>query len=268
MKLRNKVLIGMGLVWVVFLVLTYVGSNVFLIRSFLLLEKDRADRDLGRADQALDQFDYSLYTYTSDWAHWNDLYDYMQGKNPSFVPNNLNMTAFANSTINLITYWDKAGKLAVGTAIDTDKSQYIGYPRGLEDYIYPGSLLLDRHDVAKDIRGYVLTDKGVMMIAAIAITDGDKVQPPMGAAVFGRLLSAKIMQKIEDTTKLNLSLYLIDQIQKNPHLSAIFKDISNNKTGHINAPINEQTLQGYAVIKDINNKPIAMFQMTSPRSIY
>jgi len=268
MKLRNKILIGIGLVWIIFLVLTYAGSNVFLIRSFLSLEKDRADRDLGRVDQALDQFDYSLYTYTSDWAHWNDLYDYMQGKNPSFVPNNLNMTAFVNSTINLISYWDKTGKLAVGIAIDTDNSKYIGYPKGLEQYIYPGSALLDRHDVAKDIRGYVLTDKGVMMIAAVAITDGDKVQPPMGAAIFGRLLSEKILKKIEDTTKLNLSLSLISQIEKDPKLEKVFKDISNNKNGHWNSPINEQTLQGYSVIKDINNKPIAMFQMTSPRSIY
>jgi diguanylate cyclase (GGDEF)-like protein len=268
MKLRNKVLIGIGLVWIAFLALTYAGSNIFLIRSFLQLENDRADRDLGRVDQALDQFDYSLYTYTSDWSHWNDLYEYMQGKNPSFVPNNLNMTAFVNSTINLMTYWDKEGKLAVGTAIDTDKSQYMGYPKGLEQYIYPGSLLLDRKDVSKDVRGYVLTNKGVMMIAAVAITDGDKAQPPIGASIFGRLLSDKIVQKIEDTTKLSLKLYLVPDIQKNPALEKMLKIISTNKSGHFNEPINEKNLEGYSVIKDINNKPIAMFQMISPRLIY
>lgn len=268
MKLRNKVLIGIGLVWVVFLVLTYAGSNIFLIRSFLALEKDRADRDLGRIDQALDQFDYSLYTYTSDWAHWNDLYDYMLGKNPSFIPNNLNMTAYVNSTVNLMTYWDKQGKLVAGTAIDTDNAKYANYPKGLENYIYPGSKILDRHDVKKDILGYILTEKGVMMIAAIAITDGDKLQPPMGAAIFGRLLSEKIMKKMQDATKLNFSLYVYSQIQKDSQLVKIFDDISKNKNGHWNAPIDEQTLQGYSVIKDINDKPIAMFQMTSPRSIY
>jgi diguanylate cyclase (GGDEF)-like protein len=268
MKLRNKVLIGIGLAWMLFLILTYIGSNIFLLQSFLSLEKDRADRDLGRVDQALDQFDYSLYTYTSDWAHWNDLYDFMRGKNTSFVPNNINTTTFVNSTINLMTYWDKSGKLILGTAVDTKASKYIDYPLGLEQYIFPGSLLLDRKNVKKDLRGYLLTNKGIMMVAAVAITDGEKIQPPVGAAVFGRLLSDEIVKKIEDATKLSLTLYLSNQIKNDPNLIKPFEAVSESKNGHFNAPLNENTLQGYAVIKDINDNPIGMFQMTSPRLIY
>src|SRR5579872_2777838 len=113
MKLRNKVLIGIGCAWVLFLALTYAGSNLFLIRSFLKLEQDHTNQDLGRVDQALGQIDYSLYTFTSDWSHWNDLYDFMQGKNAAFIPNNLNMTAYVNSTINFLSYWSKDFKLVV-----------------------------------------------------------------------------------------------------------------------------------------------------------
>src|SRR3990167_64109 len=111
MKLRNKVLIAISVAWLVFLGLTYLGSRVFLVQSFLALEKDRADQDLSRVDQALDQVNYALYTFTSDWSHWNDLYDYVQGKKPEFVPDNLNMTAFVNSNVNLISFWDSNGKL-------------------------------------------------------------------------------------------------------------------------------------------------------------
>src|SRR5687768_16349811 len=111
MKLRNKILIGIGLAWILFLLITYAGSRYFLIRSFLELEQDRANGDLSRVDQALDQVNNSLFTFTSDWAHWNDYYEYTKGTNPAFIPNNLNMTAFLNSTINLLTYWDKQGKL-------------------------------------------------------------------------------------------------------------------------------------------------------------
>lgn len=268
MKLRNKVLIGIGLAWVLFLILTYSGSQFFLIRSFLQLENDRANRDLARVTQALDQIDYSLYTYTSDWSHWNDLYDYMQGKNPSFVPNNLNMTAFTNSTINVTSYWDKNGKLMIGTAVDTDKGKYVGFPSGLEKYIYPGSIILTRKDVNKDLRGYVLTGKGIMLIAACAITDGDKVQPPLGASLFGRLLSPKIMQKIEDTTKLNLQLFIPDQIDKNAALKKDFSNLVNNKSDYLNYPIDSKTLNGFALIRDINNAPIGMIRMISPRAIF
>lgn len=268
MKLRNKVLIGIGLAWIAFLVITYAGSKEFLIRSFLELEQDRANGDLGRVDQALDQIDYSLYTFTSDWSHWNDLYDYMQGKNPAFIPNNLNMTAFTNSTINLLTYWDKQGHMMVGASIDTDNAKLIAFPDGLEKYIYPGSLLLNRIDVNKDIRGYMLLPEGIMMVAADAITDGDKVQPPLGAMVNGRLISPKIIQKVIDTAKVNLKLYTLSDLGNNSSLKNAFKMISDNKTGHFSEPISEDTLQGYTVIRDINHEPIGMFQMTEPRYIY
>jgi hypothetical protein len=37
------------------------------MRSFLNLEQERATRDLSRIDQALDQINHSLYTFTADW---------------------------------------------------------------------------------------------------------------------------------------------------------------------------------------------------------
>src|SRR3990167_108894 len=268
MKLRNKILIAISLAWVLFLALTYIGSRMFIIQSFLDLEQDRADRDLGRVDQALDQVNYALYTFTSDWSHWNDLYDYMLGKKPEFVPDNLNMTAFVNSHINLISYWNNAGKLVVGAAIDTDNQKLIAFPKGLEQYIYPGSLLLSHQDINKDLRGYLLISSGIMLIASSAVTDGDKLLPPLGVSIFGRNLDSTLVEKISETTKVNLKLFLLDEINQSSTLKDYFGKISNDKMGHFSTPISNNLLEGYSVIKDINHKPIGMFRMTTPRAIY
>lgn len=268
MKLRNKVLIGIGLVWLLFLILTYAGSRFFLIQSFLKLENAHAEQDLARVNQALDQINYSLYTYASDWSHWNDLYDYIQGKNNAFIPNNINMTTFINSTINTVTFWDKNQQLMFGTAIDTENKKFIGYPPGLQAYLYSGSKLLDRKDANKDLRGYILTDRGILMVAACSITDGDKLLPPMGAAIFARLISPQIVDKIKDTTKLNLELFLPSQIKDQSALQKAFSIISTNESGWLDYPIDENTLEGFTVIKDINKKPIGMFKMATPRVIY
>src|SRR3990167_6139115 len=221
MKLRNKILIVISLAWVVFLSLTYLGSKYFLTKSFLELEQDRAHRDLARIDQSLDQINHALYTFTSDWSHWNDLYDYVQGKNPQFVPNNLNMSAYVNSNINLMTFWDNDSKVVVGSAINTDSQKIAAYPAGLEKYIYPGSIVFDRKDVNKDLSGYALTDDGILLIAACAITDGDKVQPPLGTAIFGRKLSQDLVNQIIDTTKVNLQLLLLNSIENDTYLKEI-----------------------------------------------
>lgn len=268
MKLRNKILIVLTLAWLLFLGFAYVGSKYFLTRSFLELEKDRADRDLARVDQALDQINNSLYTFTSDWSHWNDLYDYMQGKNPQFVPNNLNMSAYVNSNINLMTFWNNENKLVVGSAIDTDNQKISAYHRGLEKYIYPGSIVFNRKDVNKDLSGYVLTDEGILLLAACAITDGDKIQPPLGAAIFGRNLNQDLVDQIIDTTKVNLQLIQLKTINTDAYLKKIMGLLTKDPRGHYSSPITNDTLQGYTLIKDIFNNPIGMFRMTTPRAIF
>lgn len=268
MKLRNKVLIAISLAWLLFLGLTYIGSRVFLLRSFLTLEHRHADEDLGRIDQALDQINYSLYTFTSDWSHWNDAYSYMQGKNPGFIPGNINMTAFVNSHINMMSFWDKAGNLVFGTSVDTDKQKYIGFQPGLDKYLYSGSALLSRQDVNNDLRGFILTKDGIMLIAAVATTDGDKLLPPLGAMVNARNLDQALVQKISDTTKVALESFTLGQITNSKTLSRAFERAIDSKNGHFDAPIDNKLLEGYSIIKDINAKPIGMFRMTTPRSIY
>lgn len=268
MKLRNKVLIGIVCTWTIFLAITYAGSQYILIRSFLHLEQEHAAQDLRRINQALDQIDYSLYTFTSDWSHWNNFYDYMHGNNPAFIPNNINMTALINSTINLLTYWTKEGQILFGTSVDTDNGKYIAYPQGLDKYLYPGSYLVDRSDIKNDLRGYLLLPNGIMMVAACSATDGEKIQPPYGAMITGRYISPKIIQKIEDTTKLSIELFNEYQLVNNTSLREVFETISQNENGLISKPINENTLEGYTVIRDFNNKPIGMFRMTIPRTIY
>ncbi len=267
MKLRNKVLIATSAAWLIFLGFTYISSKTILIRSFLALEQDRANRDLDRVDQALDQVNYALFTFTSDWTHWNDLYDYMSEKKPEFVPDNLNMTAFVNSHVNLITFWNGEGKLVVGSAVDTDNQKIISFPSGLEKYVFPESLLLSYDNPNKEVRGYVLTSRGIMLVASASVTDGDKLLPPIGASLFGRNLDQALVNKIAETTKVDVSLFLKPDIEKSKNLMDIFNRIAETNE-HYSAPISETLLEGYTLIRDINKKPIGMFRMKTPRAIY
>lgn len=267
MKLRNKVLITISCAWILFLGLTYLGSKFFLLQSFLALEHKHADEDLSRVDQALDQVNNALYRFNSDWSHWNDFYSYMQGKNPSFIPNNINMTAMANSNISFLSYWDKQGHLLMGISTDNEKQKIIPYQSGLQRYLYPGSVLTERKDVNKDLYGYLLADHGIMLVASSAATDGDKLRPILGVMISARDLDAKLIKEISDITKVKLELFSKYDLQTQPELKKIFDKFRNGST-HLNQPVTSNSLEGYTVIKDVLGKPIGMLRMTTPRSIY
>ncbi len=265
MKLKNKILISISLIWANFLIITYIAAHFFLLHSFQTLENERATRDLNRVNQALKQNSSTLYTYATDWSHWTDAYRFMEGKNPLFIANNFKIPAFINSDINLMTYWNKEGNQVAGKAINTSTQQYTSYPKGLEHYIYPGSSFVTTH---KNSRGFILTADGIMVLASTTITDGDARQPPLGMAIAGRLLSPDIIQRINATTQVNTVLFLPDQIAENPALSNIFKTTAAHPEKSIIIPYDKNILHGYIVIKDLYGEPIGMLQTTTTPLIY
>lgn len=267
-KLRNKVLIAIGLAWSAFLILSYSGSRYILLQSFLHLEEEHAAQDLTRITQASKQIEFSLDSFTSDWSNWNDLYAFMQGKNPEFVPNNFNLGAFINSTINLLTYWDTKGNLIVGTAVDTQNKRFIPYPRGLEKYFRASSILLQHRKIDNNLRGYISLPNGIMMIVSSAISDGSKSKPILGVMVTGRYLSTEMLQKMSDAIGLPLQLLTIADIEKNVAYHNLFLKMAYGNKSIFSRPIDEYTLEGFTLIKDINQNPIGMFRMTAPRKIY
>jgi len=264
MKLKNKVLIAISVVWATFLILTYATSHYLLLHNFLSLENERANRDLNRVRQVLEENSATLHTYAADWSHWTDAYNFMAGKNPDFVNNNFKMPTFINSNINVITYWNTEGQELAGKAINTATQQYTDYPKGFEKYVYPESPMVKAKN---DQQGYILTANGIMVLASTAITDGDKRQPPLGKAIFGRLLTQDILQHINKVTQVNTVLYLPQQIAANPELSNALQTAMTQPNG-FTRPYDKNTLRGYITIKDINGKVIGILQTTSSRIIY
>lgn len=268
MKLRNKVLIALSLIWLVFLGLTYFGSKYFLLRSFQKIEQAHAETDLSRIDESLNENLNSLATFTSDWSHWNDVYAFMQGKNPEFVLNNLTMVAFINANVNLMTFWDNEDRLVMGASIDTYGKKIIPYPAGLGKYIFPGSSIFKHNNREHVYKGYILTKDGIMMIAVSAITDGDKLLPTAGVSIFGRNLGHDIIKTINEDTKANVSLILPDIINHDQYLTKMLQAAEATDSGHYSTPASDNALLGYSVIHDIFDNPIGMFRMIAPRQVY
>jgi diguanylate cyclase (GGDEF)-like protein len=117
------------------------------------------------------------------------------------------------------------------------------------------------------IRGYLLTSTGIILVAIESITDSDELQPPLGIMVNGRNLNDKLINQLANTARVSMKLFLPKEINQSKNLKEIFKMISDKKN-HYSIPHNTDILHGFTVIKDVNNKPIGMFQMITPRLIY
>jgi sensor domain CHASE-containing protein len=267
MRLSNKVLLTVSIVLGTFLVVSYLAAEHFLLQSFLQLESVQINTNINRAKQALDQVSYALGTFTVDWSHWNDAYDYIEGNNPSFIPNNMDITAFVNSNIDLLMYLNKKGDIQFGLAMDLDKKKQIAYPVGLDKYIYHGSFLEQNMDLNHSIRGLISLPSGIMLIAANGTSYTDVSKPVNGLLITGRYLSNKLIKKLADATSLSLALYLPTEIASSQEMKKIYDHALQN-VDHNDIVMSNDYAMSYTILFDIVNQPIGLLSITTPRDIY
>jgi sensor domain CHASE-containing protein len=267
MRLSNKVLLTLSIIWGVFLGVSYLTAEHFLLNSFLRLENVQINTNIVRVKKALDQIIYALSTFTVDWSHWNDAYDYIEGKNPQFVPNNMDIIAFANSNINLMMYLNKKGDILFGLGVDLEHKKQVAFPAGLDKYIYPGSILEHEVDFTHSKKGLISLPSGMMLIAASGTSYTDLSKPINGTFIAGRFFSSKLLQKLSDATSLTLTLYFPKDIESDKKIKEIYEDALHN-INHNNILLYKKYAKSYTVLFDIYNQPIGMIGITIPRDIY
>lgn len=268
MRLQKKVFIVILSIWTIFCFFLYLGSEFLLVDTFLRLEKNSVYQDLQRVKEALNREGEALAGTTSDYANWNDMYSFMQGNNPSYVINNMNLPGLINIHFDLVTYWNTEGHLVVGASIDEKKGSVVPYPDGLEKYIYPGALLFKNTKKMERFFGFGLTSNGLMLFAASPLRDSDGVKPSLGTLISGRDISPDLVAKISEVTKVKIDLILPDKINSNPKFKNEFDEMTLNTQEMSIHPLNKDDIEGYLVLHDINNNPIVMMHVLTKRAIY
>lgn len=267
MKLRNKVLLTVGIAWFALLTITVAGSYQFLLNNFLKLEKSAVRENLYRVNQTFDQVFYSLATFTNDWAHWNDAYDFLAGKNRDFPQKNLTLPALTNSNINFLGYYHNNGNAAYITAINLITQQTVPVPEGIDKYLFPSSKILHNPLSQNETHGYMGLPSGIMFFATSTVLKSNISGEPQGTLVIGRYLTKSLVDKIATTTGLNLQILNPAQFQSSIALNDIYqKSIASGQP--INQIVNDNLIRNYSLIYDINHQPIGMLQITMPRTVY
>ena len=118
MSLQIKV-IGLVLtVFVAFGAFDYGVQRLFILPSFQTLEREEAQKNMDRALQAIERETNHLSATASDWAFWDDTYQFIMDRNDAFREANLNAKALGNLKVNLLYLFDAAQQPAWGIAYD------------------------------------------------------------------------------------------------------------------------------------------------------
>lgn len=250
------------LVVVIMLVIALVLTSRNLVLSrFASLEQDDAKVQVHRVVNEIESTLDKLQAFCSDWAFWDDTFQFVTDRNAEYIENNLMDATFVDQRLNFMMYFNSQDELVHqqffnlvnAQAVEPDRST-VKAIQALPRLVHnsPGSLEIER--------GVIITPVAPLLIISAPIVPSLRNEPSRGRLLIGRYLDKAEIERISTLTQLQLAFH--------PLQSSASTTIPQD-AGHIRYErVDDNTLLASTVLADISGQPELAAMITLPRTIF
>jgi diguanylate cyclase (GGDEF)-like protein/PAS domain S-box-containing protein len=237
---------------VALLVTVYLASSWVVLRGFERVEHEEMIDDLHRAREAVAKEVEILGTIASDWAFWDDTYDFMGGDTDDFIDTNLGAESLATLGLGFMVFVDHDLNLIRADAIELVDGSGTTLSDGLRALLsVPGPLF--EHEGLEQAIGGLLAEPEPLLLASAPILTSDGDGPARGTLVVGRPLDSDALAELAGLTMLDLALLPADRIAPGTlHISTDDRD----------------TLIGRIHLEGLDGAPAFTLRAEAPRRIF
>src|SRR6202158_6023226 len=266
MKLRTRTLLFVSLSLVCLVASLYSVARSSMQRSFAALEADDTRQNLARASAVLPDDRSRLDQTASDYAAWDDAVEFIAGKKPDFTISQFPDEWFRRLHIAFVMIFDANGRQVFARAYDTAAAKETEIPSGLRAHIAPGSLLLRHAYPGTTLRGIVLLNSGLALIASQPVLDSKSRGPIRGTFLIGRNLDAVEIARLADLSHLSLTVHRLDAPRLPGDVESARAALTTSSPTLLR-PLNSKDVAGYGLFKDIYGKDDLILRAVLPRKI-
>jgi PAS domain S-box-containing protein len=266
MKLSTKtMLILVGMMVALILALHLVSTRI-VHKGFAQLEDHHARQNVTRALRAIEECGRTLGNSATDWATWDDAYKFVDDRNEAFLKSNINAEALKSLQIEFLLIVDAKGTLAAGAGYNLEDAKELPIPAGLLRLAAPGSTL-DCSTAENGKNGLVLIAGKPMIVAARPILTSQKQGPSHGTVILGYYLDKERLGGLSDALQLPIFVFGTDEVAAASPQAAIVRRLAEGGSCEISIA-NAKTLNGYGLIRDLNDLPALLVEVGLPRDIF
>lgn len=245
----------------------YWGASYVLLDSFSRLEDEQMLQNLSRAERAWDGELARLTRHATDYAAWDDTYEFAVDHNPAYVKSNLTSDILVNLDVNFLAYLDRAGKLIASEAVDLEFEKTVALPASVETYLSRMGPLSPRPGETHRASGLVVFPDAVLLVASAPILTSDRQGPVRGSVVMGRFLDTRAVQAFGSLTRMRLRFYRLDDDTLPSHILAAEHELSAHG-GQLSQTLSETKMASYTLLPDLTGQNALLLQVQAPRAIY
>ena len=258
LSLRKQTLVIIGVLALVVVLNQFVISRVFIRNRVIEAEEQHVRTTMSGVVNA----------YNQELANIENMdlgRSVRQEKDYTSV--NMDYDVLNAAGLNVILLYDHSGNMVFSKAVDLELGREIEVPQGLVEYITAQKSVVQNPHPESSTTGTAVLPDGHIMIASKPITWGTTGGIIDGTAVMGRFVDESLIDRLATIPQIPLSMQLIGSRQADNNFEQIVNPSSTMADIHLR-PISEDSISGYAVIKDFMGRPCIIFEAILPRDIY
>jgi signal transduction histidine kinase len=267
MTLRRKAFLIISLILVCLIVLLYVTSSFIMVKGFEQVEHNDAQKNVGRVLEALSDELSDLNGYASDWAAWDPSYEFVNNPDNTYVEDNVPDDFQNYLALNLFLFTNSSDDVVLALGFDLQNMTKAPVSEGLKSHLSSTSPLLQHDDKDSSLTGIIMLPEGPMMVISRPVLDSAREKPISGTMIWGRYLNDEKISRLEEKTHLSISVQPYNEPLL-PYDFNIVKDSFSEENKIIIRPLNEQSISGYTILRDIYGNPAVLLRVDIPRDIY
>ncbi|MDI9569804.1 MAG: CHASE4 domain-containing protein [Pseudomonadota bacterium] len=267
MTLRKKIYLVVILTFLALTTVLALSSYRILINGFEEVEREDVRSDLRGALSMLEGKLACMDASARDYSSWDDMYDFVVSRKPSFVVSNFSPSAFINLRINFLIVTDLRGNIVYSRGFDLETGQHAPTFKGIlaRRHLILGSVFSGGG--VRPLSGVLWLPERLTLVSAWPILKTSGKGAPRGLYIIGRYLDARETALLGAPLKSELSFYHEEQGNLPEDVAAARQALSPERRELVRA-INDDAVSGYALFRDAFGKDSLIVKIQDRRTIF
>ena len=259
-SLRTKMLLAMAVGMLLLFALVFFVARTVLLDGYSKLEKDKTTIQVNSAISLLKEQSDQLSTSVRDYAHWDDMYQFVHKKDPAFIKASLSDTVFTNFKINALFVINSEGEAVYQRGVEHSTGKPWRVPDLILQKTRKGGVLIDPSKT--NTSGLLWTPQGICIIAAIDIVNSDENKPRRGTLIMLRLLDQPSIEYIETILGAKIS---VDSM-RDDEIAVLSPNLMKGEKVVI--PLSNSQVGGFALLDAIGGDTKLVLSTAGDRKIF
>jgi PAS domain S-box-containing protein len=205
-SVRNKILIVLGAVLVVYMGLEWTVERAIIMPSFESIQREIEVKEMDRCKSLLDNELNSIGRTARDWSAWDDTYAFAANGNLEYIKSNLSQSTFESNKLNVIYMVDPNGKVVWGGVFDPVSKQFTDLPELSQKAIYERPGLYRHRSMESRKSGIFVAGRCPILLCSSPIITSERKGPIRGSVIMGRFLDKRYIDELGSAFKLDFTV--------------------------------------------------------------